>query len=560
MKLHIRLFIIASLVVSLPACSKHEDAPVITKGSSISEVDLAQRIPASSAAFIVWNTDSDAYRRFKASSWGSAGNTNLVKMLEQAQATGKADAIKPFVDVLIKTGLITTNPQQPEVIRSGIAFVDAAPNSGTKPGLGLYLSANSGSNLKEKLAQIQAVFQSEGYQVTKRAGAPDGFNVAIKAKDAGAPEIGTVSFVANEATMAVATQDTLIDRAFAANPDNGMKVVTAGAGYQKTVGSLPSGNQLSLGFVDVKALLARIRSSVPADAVKDLDMALQTVPVQEVGFAHSFDKGLSDSFAAHVVAQNDQQKRWLGAIATGSTHETLAQVPADSVAALSIDGTSLNKIKNLVFAEMPTPEMEALRTQLAPFDSLNNLTVAVRGPGAMGAFPELLFVAGGSDPAKVQESVKAAVDQALMSFGLQLGGWQSKSVEGGTMNFLMSPLGVGAFTAQSGNSVVIGTSEASVVDSLKASSGGTKSLKATLASAQDTSKTPSLLAVYANFERMTDVAKSVQGSLSMFTGGKTGMTDESLEQFRKLGVFSGRLAYNDDLLRFDSRYEEAPKS
>src|SRR5690606_14645630 len=152
-----------------------------------------------------------------------SGESNMVKALEQAQASPNAASMKPFIDALMKSGLLTTQPGQPELVKAGVGFIDLGSAEGQKPGLGLYVSAHDGQNLKNALTSIETVFKDEGYEPVRRAASPEGFSIALKAAGEGAPDLGNVHFVANERLMAVVTQEALVDRLFGQSADNGMK-------------------------------------------------------------------------------------------------------------------------------------------------------------------------------------------------------------------------------------------------------------------------------------------------------------------------------------------------
>jgi hypothetical protein len=322
---------------------------------------------------------------------------------------------------------------------------------------------------------------------------------------------------------------------------------------------IATNNQLSSAYLDVRATVAKIKSSIPAQELKEIEASLDSLPLESLGWSHRMDRGLADSIAIQLVPHDETQKQIIALLAGNNAQESLTAVPHDAIFSLSLDGTTLVKIKNFALTQMDQATADMARQQLASLDALRSLAVAVRGTNQMSPFPELLLVGSGSSASAVSASFKAIVNEAVGASGIQLGDWQSKVVDGSKVDFLMSPLGIGAFQTEMGNSVALGTSEGAVIDATKAGKDAAASLKGSMkGSSAELFDSGSMIFVYANFERMTELLQSVQGSLAMFTGGNTSMPEEAIEQLRKLGVFSATVAYSNDLLKVESRYDSVP--
>lgn len=544
------------LVSSLPACSKKKDsAGVEEKGPSITDIDLAKRIPASSTGFFIWDSTSEAYQQYSASAWGKSQSSKISKALEQLRANPASGEIAPFLDAILKSGLLGEDGKPP-VVASAVAFVD--PGSAEKqPALGAFMTGRKGTNLQEQLAVLKNTFQTEGYNVADYAGPPAGFTVAGPQLPDGSSALGKLFLVADASRAAIVTQESLIQRFFGDAPDNGIATIVASPLYQSTMQGVPAANQISFAFIDLKSTLARMRSGVAPETIREVEPVLDTFPVESVGFSQRYSNGLAGTGVAKVSPVSDVQKRWLGALTGGSSHETLEQAPRDSIIALTLDGGVLSKLKDLALAESQRPDAEMLKAQLAVLDSIKDLTVAVKAPSTVSAFPELVIIASGSDGAKLKSDMRTAIDGALASSGIQLGGWQTKTVEGGSIDFLMSPFGIGAYTAQAGNTFILATAEGSVVEALAAAKDGSKGLRARLGESPLRSITGqnSFGFAYTNFEKLVELVKSFQGSMAMFTGGANPAADQALLDLKDLGIFAGSIAYDGQRFRIESRYE-----
>lgn len=548
------------LVTSLPGCTRKEEKAEAPGGGLI-ESDLAKRLPAGSTGFALWDFGTEAAKQYKQSTWGTTGHSNILQALKQIESTPQAAYVKPFIDAVTKTGLLTTEPGQPEVVRSGLAYLQVSETASSIPALGFLLVGYPGQDLKPKLAELETVFKNEGYGPVKREGSPGGFSIPIRMAGEQSPPIGNIHFVATDSMLAVATQENQLAGLLAPNPQGSTQAITETEQYKATLALLPGADQLSVGYLDVKSTIAKFGKSMPVESMPNIDQMVNAVPIESVAWSHRYREGVRDSIVARIVPRDEQQKLWLGALTGGSSHETLSKVPADVIAAVSLDGGSLARLKNTALAQGVSPELELMNPQLAALDSLRDLTLAIRGASSTSPFPELLLVASSTDAAKAFESLKTMIDQTLMSFGLQLGDWQEKEVNGTSVKFLMSPLGIGAFAAQSGDAVILGTSEMAVLDAVGSAKDESKSLRAHSSKSGPglIGSSGALVYVYSNFERMSDLVQSVQGNLAMFTGGQGAMPDETIQQLKKLGVFTAAVSYKDNLMRLESRYESTAK-
>ncbi len=546
----------ALVAVAFVGCSKKSETTEVA-GGGLTDSALAKRIPPSSTGFIVWDSTTAAAKNFRESAWSHVSSSSILEALKKIDSTPEAAPIKPFLDALTKTGIITTEPGQPAVVQAGVGFLDPTGGAAHKPGAGLFILGAPGQDLKTKLKVFEETFAAEGYSPVKRSGNPEGFSIPIKPPAPEAPALGSIHFVASADKLAVVTDEGNIARLFGDPSDDGMQALTASEQYKATMGTLPGAEQLSAAYLDVQATLKSLSTIVPAAGMAEVQAVVNSVPVQSLAWSHRFVNGVRDTTLVHVVPQDEQQKLWLAAFNGGTKHETLNQVPADSLFALSLDASALSRLRDTATKEGLGQGLAPYQEQLAALDSLNTITLSVRGASQTSPFPEVLLAAGGSDGAKTYANMKGLIDGALAGFGMQLGDWQSKEVQGTTMNFLMSPLGVGAFAAQSGGAVLVASSEAALTDAIAAGKDHSKSLRGApvYGASGLLGDGASFLYMYMNFERTADMLKSMQGSMAMFTGGQAALPDQAMDDLRKAGAVSASFSYKDTLLRMESRYD-----
>lgn len=549
----LRGVVLSSLLLGLVSCTK-EGA---SSKTSLLENPSARKMPSNTLAFLTWDSTRPAYKNFRASQWGRSGNAALLDTFKEIAARNEDEKLLGLVDAFTKAGLITTSSDQNEAVKDAVVFLTSNQQT-QRPGVTLYASSNEGTSFKEKLRALEDLLKSSGYEVTKRNAEQDSFVLKITRADG--PEI-SIYFAATLDTLAISSQEDQLAGAFGEGNPAHIAELKASPAFTKTAGAASPDDEVSLVFVDLRKLMSEIKSSIPqtstqADAQK-VNETLANFPAQGLSWTRRMHATLADSIAISLDAQTEDQRRWVNALRGGGQAYSFKKLPPDILIGATFDGALLNNLKEAALSELTAEKRQEVSPQVGFLDTLESFSVALRSGTAGSPFPELILAATGSNVDSVRQSFKNGVDQITQALGLKLGPWQKKQIEKAQVEYIMSPLGIGAFLAQSSGTAILSTSEGAIGDIMKAQNGSGPGLGDKLPQgAQALLKQSSPLGFgYANFFRIASVLENIQGSLAMFTGGKSAVEREKVEYLKTLGAIAGAASVSDGVLRFEASYD-----
>jgi hypothetical protein len=538
-----------TLVLFVASCNKGEKA-----SQGLLDSVSAQRVPGQAIAFLTWDSSRPAYTAFRQTAWGSSGNVALLDSVRKLGEQSKLAEVEKLVEIFIKSGVLTTSAGEPEVIRDGAAFLTLATGN-SKPSFAVYAHSDQNSNLKDKLTAIESLLKSEGFTPQKRSQAPEGFSVSI-----GGEQPITLHFAAVIDALAISSSEELLAGGFAQPKGEAVNQLRQDPALQSTLASLPSAeSQFSFAYVKIDQLVQTIKASLPqTEQTKSTHEILAASPAKALVLSRHMSSSLSDAIRLTLLPQTEDQKRWIDALSGSGKLFSFQKLPGDVLIGLTIDGKLLENLKNTALSEASAEMKQALEAQLRMFDGLESFSIALRSGSAGSPFPELVLAATGTSVDAIASGFKTGVEQIVGSMNLNLGSWQKKEVEKSNCEYLMSPLGIGAFLAKAPGSVVLASTEASVAEVLKAQQGKSPSLESNLPKgARDLLKSGASLGFsYANFHRIGSLIEQVQGSLALFTGGQGGADASQIKQLKDMGVVASRLSRNGETLAVDLNYEQ----
>lgn len=537
-----------SCVLFIGACTKSNQS-----SNSLLDTAAVRRLPTQTLAFLAWDSSRKSYSAYRQSPWGKEGNVAFLDSIRKMAKESKQAEVEKFIDILVKTGLLTTTNNEIEVIRDGAAFITAELGA-VEPSFGVYLSASDGANLRDKLAAVESLLKSEGYESKKRSGSPDGFSVTFSGE-----KTVTLHFAATNDLLAVASQEALLAGGFSEPTGKGIEQIKSRDGFELASRSLPNADShISYTFIDLAQLAKTVKSTLPStEQTKSAHSFLDTFPGRVALWTRSMDESLRDSMRFSVAATSDDQRRWVEAMSGKGKVFSFQKLPADVLIGVTIDGEFLHRLKEAALAEASAEVKNALSQQLSIFDGLESFSIALRSGSGGSPFPELILASTGSNVEQMALSFRAGVEQILQSMNINLGNWQKKQVEKASLEYLMSPLGIGAFLARSTGSVVLASSEASVVEVLKSQSGTSPGLEQTLPKGAKAllASGSNLAFSYANFHRIGSLVENVQGSLALFTGGQGGADAAQIQTLKNMGAVAGRFSMENNVAAVDVSYE-----
>ncbi|MCB0331742.1 MAG: hypothetical protein KDD70_18865, partial [Bdellovibrionales bacterium] len=182
--------------------------------------------------------------------------------------------------------------------------------------------------------------------------------------------------------------------------------------------------------------------------------------------------------------------------------------------------------------------------------TINGVQLGVLPTDGSTVFPGVFLQIASSEGDSSATTIKSKLSEVAAQQGLPATAWQKKDVDGVSVEYLLTPLGLGVFLASDGPNLMITSSENAIKRLITARKTNDQSLFAELPSEVQKSLTGSspLLVAYFNAERGIDLLKSVESSFAMFTQGQELLPKEQLEDIRKMGTSYTLASYDKGLL------------
>jgi len=218
-------------------------------------------------------------------------------------------------------------------------------------------------------------------------------------------------------------------------------------------------------------------------------------------------------------------------------------VPQQTALWLSVSG-ALIKLGLEQTAKEQAPVTE---DHLKTLGQLQSLGIALIPSEGAQLFPGISIIAQHSNAADLMVELKKSLQAQQSQSPIPLSQWQTKQVDGKSVDYILSPLGLGLYLASSGDKVILSTNE----DTLKKIFQTQAGKHPRLASASTAS---SLAEFYLNADGIARLIDSLQGSLSMFTGGQPLVSPEDMKMVRSLGESFWALSYSDETIVYRSEH------
>ena len=531
--------IAASLALTIAGCSKSDEASqpgqaqskAASSASTVLSEPLLSLVSANSLAFAVGSLEGDAAKRWVK---GLKKETSLADTLNQI-AEGDPDLaqLQTLAKFLVDQKIDKTSNLIAQGIKGSALWVEKAAT--TTPDAAPFKGAavwRFGSEFKA------AEFLEALKKTVTEIGAKDGVQVAELAADA-LPE-GAKGFKV----------DGPISLKVGLNPNSNRFATVVGDGDLKTLLSqelkTPEASQIPCPDLE------NLKKNMPVDE-NSVDFFCVNIPAiaaaakesnpeaQNAEKVTEYIKSLAgstriDSAPNYVLAMQHTGKEFLAAQGTKQGSELLNGLPADSVVALSIDGGFIKSAINAV----PAEQQGAMTAEdKARIEKLSSFALGIR-PNQMAPFPDLMFrVATSEDPAGLQAKLKNDLGGAVAMGGAPA--WQTETIEGVETQGLMTPFGVGIFTAVSGNNLLVSSSKEGLKQLILNKDGdalGQGKAKDML------SRSNSVFVVYFDAPNVAKTIESAASSLAMFTGGQPPLDQAAIKRMTETGLRTV-LASND---------------
>lgn len=555
LKLHIATFLFLCTPL-LTSCSKDSSSSNegARKESASAKANLEQSLlskaPASTYGFFaIVDQTSEAGRKLRGSPWGMPW-----KIEAAAEEKEGSPTLSKLSQDFATAGLLPTSPDQPVAFKDMVWFVGG--DLVKSPEVGLFGSAAGGIDLQGKITILKDLLAKDGFQPRAESvpNAPTAFSVPVTIQN-NKTGISRIFVAATKDRLAATTSSAATARVFDPSIKDGASTLLGSADLKAAQSRASIGDQIGYGFLDVKAGLAEVMKVLPdEEKAKNPDL-LTSIPVRSVYATSSMSDGLrTQAFA--FTDPSEKTGTFLSAMTQAQSANVLAKTPPGVVLLLSLDGKLLQGLKDAAIQSLPPESQSQLKTSpLRMLDSLKALGVGVRNNPTQ-PFPDFVLVADSSDSVKLESELRSALAASTSGGKLPMSPWQEKDLSGAKVRFTLTPFGLGIFLGESKGTVIITSSEPAMQEVISSVSDSNKTIAASMSSPTrklfEEKKGP--IMYYANLSQMASLIESVQGSLAMFTGGKTSVTKEQIDKIRKMGQLAGVVSFHKEVIEATQEY------
>jgi hypothetical protein len=554
---------VALVTSPILGCSKKEgdSAPQQKAGlnSSLLDEPLLQKLPNTTAAFIVMDFQGEGYKRFMASPWGSdvKGLNALKSAVDELEASGapkeQVKVAKTLLDSLQKLGLVSPEgkSQVEKVVSDAIGFISTRKDAKIPVDVGVFAQAAPGVNLAERATMLKQILAEADLKITdEQIGSVKGFAAHVPVPE---EEDLTVSLyvVGTQDRFGLAFSKEAVEGLLAEGATKGLTQLKALPEFSKAEESVRSSEPaLSFAFLSVDTFLKNLKEAQAAGG-DEVDAA--DLPVTAVALSQGYGDQMVTSAGITVTPDTELQRSIFAAFENSGIPANAFKLPADTAVTLSLDARVISKLEGAL-KSLNDPSAAMVVEQLK---NIQGITLGLRNGDGTSPVPDLYLALDSSARDQVAASVETGIGLGMMATGQQLQ-WNTKDIGGSTTRYLMTPIGVGVYVSapKSSSTLVVATSERAIQD-IVSSNGGGASLDTSMSKAlrQRVSAT-STGALYINFVRLATLIDAVKGTMASMMGPNPEL-DQALdsEQLKKLGVGIGSLSYTNGVFKIQSAFE-----
>ncbi len=557
--------LITSSCFYLAACGKSceekatSNAPTIALGTSDDtftlESDLLTRVPDESFAFFVWQGAHPAYARLLDSPWSES--SSLFSLLPSSQTE-----LTQIIELLAAAGF---DPRDPKVMAKIFAEAVFFVYRGEKPEpeFGVVFKPE-GQVPAAILTKIAEATKDTSYLTEEIVIAGDtGLSITVSKGEktspvpvGNKPEVDRKIFAIAQGDMGIiALSKKTIERVMEKEELRQPAIVKT-AEFQKLTKPLPGAtDRFVTGYVDIASFYGSGEDGAETSPLRALSLSssMTDAPQMDIFLL------LNDNELAKAFVPTDDVSRG---------DAIRAVVPSNPLFFLDVDGAALKKVKSSLVSKYGATDTE-VTSNLAFIDSISRFGLAAKvAPVGQSILPipELLFLFDSSEPeaaiSQLKELVSSGLKNTPMTAGLQ---WSEKDVgEGKTLNTIMSPLGFGIFLASKDSLVFAASTEAAAKAVLGGTSVGAfeKSVPSKVNSLFALGST--LSSFHVDFSELSSLLGNMGGVLAMYApqdkNAQKMLAPENVASLKKMGLLSGSLRFENDLLALKAFYSKGPKT
>lgn len=552
------LVLLVSVPLFLAGCSKKE-TPAAGAARGLPQSELLDRVPTTTVAFVFQETHSAAYQAYAASAWATQSDSYTSKILELSKDVPE---LQKFARIAQNTPFFKNAAGAPRAPRESVLFATRVGDwqgAAIPLGFGFFAELTEQIDPQASLTAFEAALKAEQVPVKREpVGGLEGLVVTLTfpSSNGGETSSNPLFVVATANRVGFASTPAVLERLLVpldsiGTAERGSTALGAKPVYQRVRARAETvGGIFAFGFVDAGTLVAGLSKQLEPVAPEVAAAGLEDT-VESASFVRAMNDGLND-YVWLGFAEGALRPETATHLTSGGKHPGVARAPAGSVFVTSIDGGLLKVAKAHALASTAgqPPPPAPLLDQL---DKIEGIGLAVRNASGASPFPELIFTIHSTDAAALKEQLKAVIGVASAGQGLPVTGWQTKTVGALSVDFMASPLGLGAYLGVTDGAVVVATSEGVFNDIERGNFAKEVGERFTHRAFTD-DRAPIVLG-YLSGQRLAAMVESLQASLAMFTGGQNMVDAATIQSLRSLGSIAMALTYNSGALRLHHQYE-----
>lgn len=515
--------LLLSITIINSSCSKSNEAPINQAKENLSKVELIKKIPQDSFGFFVLNTSSEAYKKNIASSNGVSSSKFTKNLKKVSQKTGKE-----FINLVNQSDSIlfpsTNNKSKTDIV---IGYISG--NSEENLSIGAFFYSKDKDFYKNNLNKIKEDFIKSKLTIKKEG--PSQIEFTTNDNKA-------IFLSAKNNHLAINFNKDYSNRLFSkVNKDKYFNNSTQEINRLRK--ELKTENEFLYAYLDVKRIieLVPILNLVPVE-VKPL---LNLIPQQ---FSTNLQMGENLTGTIVNYIPEDKLLGSLKDIFKPSKSSNIDNLSKNSIFALSL---STNIFTSLIefskAAHLSKKEVPEIINEIKP----NSDIVIALNSFNITPFPDLQIIL----PVKNSESVIAFIKASIASpgTGINTSQWNVKEINGVKAQYIITPFGIGLYIANKDSNVLFATSELAMQNLL-----GNGELGDTISKFNsDFSNSKNIFKSYLNYPQIYKVLVSMQGMLSMFSGGQSNEFIKEIEPLKDYGINTVHSKYENNILNISTR-------
>jgi hypothetical protein len=243
---------------------------------------------------------------------------------------------------------------------------------------------------------------------------------------------------------------------------------------------------------------------------------------------------------------------WIDAFKTKGEIGTLVATPNGGVLSLALNVEPLGRVQKIL--QEKNPEMAPMLAMAEPYiQGLHGLGLNILLPEGGSPFPSVAFIARSSNAAGTAQIVKTLIDASMQKNMGAAMPWETKDVGGVSVNYIQTPLGVGVYIGTKDNLMLVASSEEAMKKMVDVSTAAQPGLRQALDELKHFNDQDSLLYTFVDFKNLSLGLQTMQGTMSMMSGGQASVPPEVADLLMNLGSLSFRFALEDKVIRYQVR-------